>query len=51
MMKSMLLASLCLLLAAVLSTAYADKDLLTVLDDDTSELNDSIRMAARSTSI
>jgi hypothetical protein len=42
MMKSMLLASLCLLLATVLSTAYAtDQDLLTVLDNYTSELNDS----------
>jgi len=38
----MLLASLCLLLAAVLSTAYAtNPDLLTVLDNYTSELNDT----------
>ena len=36
------LGSLCLLLAAVLSTAYAsDQDLLTVTDNYTSELNDS----------
>jgi hypothetical protein len=42
MMKSMLLAILSLLLATVLSTAYAtDQDLLTVLDNYTSELNDS----------
>ena len=41
-MKTMLLGSLCLLLAAVLSTAYAsDQDLLTVKDNYTSELNDS----------
>ena len=38
----MLLASLCLLLAAVLSTAYAsDQDLLIVNEDHTSEVNDS----------
>ncbi len=37
-----LFASLCLLLAAVLNTAYAsDQDLLTVADNYTSELNDS----------
>ncbi|MHB8118251.1 MAG: DUF2202 domain-containing protein [Methanothrix sp.] len=42
MMKTMLLGSLCMLLAAVLSTAYAtDQDLLTVKDNYTSELNDS----------
>jgi len=42
MMKSMLLVSLCLLLAAVLSTACAtDQDLLIVSDNYTSELNDS----------
>jgi len=42
MMKSMHLCSLCLLLAAVLNTAYAsDQDLLTVADNYTSELNES----------
>jgi hypothetical protein len=42
MMMTKLLGSLCLLLASVLSTAYAsDQDLLTVKDDYTSELNDS----------
>jgi hypothetical protein len=42
MMKSMLLGSLCLLLAAILSTAYAsNQDLLIVSDNYTSELNDS----------
>jgi len=42
MMKVMLLGSLCLLLAAVLSTAYAtDQGLLTVKDNYTSELNGS----------
>ena len=41
-MKSVLLGSLCLLLVAVLSTAYAsDEDLLIVNEDHTSELNDS----------
>jgi len=40
-MKTMLLGSLCLMLA-VLSTAYAtDQDLLTVKDNYTSELNES----------
>ena len=38
----MLLASLCLLLATVISTAYAsDQDLLIVNEDHTSEVNDS----------
>jgi hypothetical protein len=42
MMKIMFLASLCLLLAYVLSTAYAtNQDLLVVKDNYTSELNDS----------
>jgi hypothetical protein len=42
MMKYILLGSLCLLLVAVLSTAYAsDEDLLMVNEDHTSELNDS----------
>lgn len=42
MMKSMLLGSLSLLLAAILSTACAtDQDLLIVSDNYTSELNDS----------
>ena len=42
MMKIMFLGSLCLLLATVLSTAYAtDQDLLTVKDNYTSEMNDS----------
>jgi hypothetical protein len=47
MMKIMLLGSLCLLMTTVLSTAYAtDQDLLTVKDNDTSELNDSsLRLA------
>jgi len=41
-MKYILLGSLCLLLVAVLSTAYAsDEDLLMVNEDHTSELNDS----------
>lgn len=41
-MKYILLSSLCLLLAAVLSTAYAtDPNLLRVIDNYTSELNDS----------
>ncbi|MEI6102686.1 MAG: DUF2202 domain-containing protein [Methanothrix sp.] len=41
MMKTILLCSLCLMLA-VLSTAYAtDQDLLTVKDNYTSELNES----------
>lgn len=41
-MKYILLGSLCLLLVAVLSTAYAsDEDLLIVNEDHTSELNDS----------
>ena len=46
-MKAMHLGSLCLLLASVLSTAYAsDQDLLTVNDNYTSELNDSaLRLA------
>lgn len=42
MMKTKPLGSLCLLLVAVLSTAYAtDQDLLTVNDNYTSELNES----------
>lgn len=42
MMKRILLASLYMLLAAVLSTASAsDQDLLTVADNYTSEMNDS----------
>ncbi len=47
MMKAMHLGGLCLLLASVLSTAYAsDQDLLTVKDNYTSELNESaLRLA------